>query len=470
MKVQLGGEYASFIESYENTPVRSFRLNMCRSEDIDRARLSRILAGTDKPEEIAHCNFAYYYDDAAPGKTALHEAGACYIQEASAMLPVTMLDVCDSGQKILDLCAAPGGKSTQIADLMNGSGLLVSNEIIPSRALILSENIERMGVANALVISSDPQKLTGRFGGFFDRILVDAPCSGEGMFRKNPEAVSEWSIDNVKMCSERQDMLLDCAASMLSEGGRIVYSTCTFAPSEDEEAVQRFLARHPDFIVCEGPVKLYPHTFRGEGHFAVAFAKRSDTGSTDNGFEPSSGGSCPTGRRSLATMASLRPPASESSKPLNALIDELSIATRETDRKRLLGEWLDNSGFSTVTGNCYDRILTFGESIYLAPEYTCDLTGLKVLRAGIKLGTFKKNRFEPDHALSHCLTKDDVDLYLDLPDDSPEIKQYLSGMTLNCDKDMKGWCLICVDGFGLGWAKAVGGILKNHYPKGLRQG
>ena len=453
MMTQLGGQYDSFIESYKKPPVRSFRLNICRSEGIDCARLSRILAGTDTPEEVAHCSFAYYYDEAAPGKTALHEAGACYIQEASAMLPVTMLDVSDSGQKILDLCAAPGGKSTQIADLMNGSGLLVSNEIIPSRALILSENIERMGVANALVISSDPQKLTGRFGGFFDRILVDAPCSGEGMFRKNPEAVSEWSIDNVKMCSERQDMLLDCAVSMLSEGGRIVYSTCTFAPLEDEETVERFLKRHPDFIVCEGPVKLYPHTFRGEGHFAVAFMRRSEIGNgIVSGFSPSSGG-----RRNAA-------------KPLNALIDELSSTARETDRKRLLGEWLDNSGFSTAAGNCYDRILTFGDSIYLAPEYICDLSGLKVLRAGIKLGTFKKNRFEPDHALSHCLTKDDVDLYLDLPNDSGEIKQYLSGMTLNCDKDMKGWCLICVDGFGLGWAKAVGGILKNHYPKGLRQG
>ncbi len=391
--------------------------------------MSRVFTGCDKPQSVQHCGFAYYYDNAEPGKSAYHEAGAYYIQEASATLPVTMLSVDGSGQRVLDLCAAPGGKSTQIADLMNGQGVLVSNEIIPSRASILSENIERMGVENALVISSDPVKLCDRFPGYFDRILVDAPCSGEGMFRRNPEAVSEWSLDNVKMCAKRQDMLLDCAVSMLSEDGRIVYSTCTFSPEEDEEAVERFLSRHPEFEVCEGPVKLYPHTFRGEGHFAVALAK-SDSRCPTPSAKPLNGELLPQKTRNVP------------------LPDEISLLKKQFDRARLL---------------------EFGDSLYYTPEIMPDITGLKVLRAGIKLGTFKKNRFEPDHALSHCLTKDDVKLCVDLAADSVEVKQYLAGMTLSCDKDMKGWCLVCVDGFPLGWGKAAGGVLKNHYPKGLRK-
>ncbi len=444
MRTQLGDDYGEFIKCYDQSAVRSLRLNTRKIKSIDHAHMSRIFTGCSAPEPVEHCGSAYYYDDALPGKLAYHEAGAYYIQEASAMLPVTMLSVDGSGQRVLDLCAAPGGKSTQIADLMNGQGVLVSNEIIPSRASILSENIERMGVENALVISSDPVKLCDRFPGYFDRILVDAPCSGEGMFRRNPEAVSEWSLDNVKMCAERQDMLLDCAVSMLSGDGRIVYSTCTFSPEEDEEAVERFLSRHPEFEVCEGPVKLYPHTFRGEGHFAVAFM-RSGIGSRPTpAVNPKNGEAF-----FQKTWSALL---------LDEVFNESSNVTRGNERKRLLGKRFDHS-----------RLIEFGESIYLAPEFMPDITGLKVLRAGIKLGTFKKNRFEPDHALSHCLTKDDVKLCVDLAADSVEVKQYLAGMTLNCDKDMKGWCLVCVDGFPLGWGKAAGGVLKNHYPKGLRK-
>ena len=271
MKDMLADEYDRFIACYDMPPVKSLRLNIRRIDPLSYAQMSRKFTGCDDPKRVDVYPHGYYYEDERPGKSAYHEAGAYYIQEASAMLPATLLDIDGSSLKVLDLCAAPGGKSTQIADMMNGRGLLVSNEIIPSRASVLSENIERLGVENALVISADPVDLADRFPCFFDRILVDAPCSGEGMFRRNPEAVKEWSPENVDMCAKRQDMILDCAANMLASGGKIVYSTCTFSPEEDEGSTERFLERHPEFSICDAPQRLYPHKFRGEGHFAVSF-------------------------------------------------------------------------------------------------------------------------------------------------------------------------------------------------------
>ncbi len=444
MRTQLGADIEAFMKCYDLPAHKSLRMNTRRISPVDCARMSKVFTGSETPENVQHCPFSYYYDDATPGRSAYHEAGAYYIQEASAMLPVTMLGADDSGLRILDLCAAPGGKSTQIADLMNGYGLLVSNEIIPSRAAVLSGNIERMGVENALVTSEDPVKLSGHFPAFFDRILVDAPCSGEGMFRKNPEAVSEWSLENVEMCAKRQDMLLDCAVLMLSKGGRIVYSTCTFSPEEDEGAVERFLERHPEFSVCDGPVKMYPHTCRGEGHFAVAFACSEDS----EARRPEA-----DGRRD----ATKRVPQTRIGEDcLNLLVSFLEETLA------------DDSDFLRKVKGSPERLMKFGDSISFVPEQMPDISGLKVLRAGIKLGTFKKNRFEPDHALSHCLTKEDVRYCIDLDADSNEIRQYISGMTINCDKEMKGWCLVFAGGFGLGWGKASQGVLKNHYPKGLR--
>nr|MCR5673569.1 RsmB/NOP family class I SAM-dependent RNA methyltransferase [Lachnospiraceae bacterium] len=275
MKLQLGDDFDSFVKCMEEPCYKALRLNRCKISPVEYASMCRLVAGL-KCEEVSWWPGAFYYDDAEPGKHPLHAAGSYYIQEPSAMIPVTMLDINDSGLKVLDLCAAPGGKSSQIADLMQGCGLLVSNEIIPSRASILSENTERMGVVNALVLNEEPAVLAGRFPAFFDRILVDAPCSGEGMFRKNPEAASEWSPENVNMCAQRQNMLLDVAASMLAPGGKIVYSTCTFSPEEDEGAADRFLAAHPEFEIAGGPEHIYPHTHKGEGHFAVSFIRSAE--------------------------------------------------------------------------------------------------------------------------------------------------------------------------------------------------
>ncbi|MCR5301901.1 MAG: RsmF rRNA methyltransferase first C-terminal domain-containing protein [Lachnospiraceae bacterium] len=425
MKSQLGSEYADFISCYDLPCKKALRFNRSKTSPVDYALMCRILTGKDAPEEVRCWSGAFMYSDDGPGASPLHEAGVFYIQEPSAMLPVTLLDVDDSSLKVLDLCAAPGGKSTQITDLMRGRGLLVSNEVIQKRAAVLSGNIERMGIANALVISADPDRLAERFPAYFDRILVDAPCSGEGMFRKNPEAVKEWSEDNVKMCATRQKWLLDCASLMLSPGGRIVYSTCTFSPEEDEEVTEHFLKTHPEFTIEDGPYKMYPHTFPGEGHYAVSFV-HGDTAS--------------------------RRTAPELPKEQSACVFE--------------GIPLPSA---VSSDNMNERIVRFGESVYIAPEYMPDLDGLKVCRTGLKIGTYKKNRFDPDHALSHALTKDEADHFIDLAPDSPEVRGYLSGMTLNCDKDIKGWCLVTVMGYPLGWGKAVGGVLKNHYPSGLRK-
>ncbi len=443
MRQQLGDDLDEYLSAMDQPPVRSLRLNRRKIFPVDYARTSRICAGSDTPEPVIFCEGAYYYEDYEPGKSSLHEAGAYYIQEASAMLPATLLDATDSGQKILDLCAAPGGKSTQIADLMCGRGLLVSNEIMSNRASVLSENIERLGVENALVLNHDPNELAVRFPAFFDRILVDAPCSGEGLFRRQPEAVSQWSLENVKMCADRQDMILDCAAAMLAPSGKIVYSTCTFSPEEDEGSTERFLSRHPEFEICDEPKHLYPQSAKCEGHFAVSFVRKDffDAANTVNA------GIDATQKVKNNVISSIEKTL------LSSFLNE--TLTEKCPHRRLIEE---QSG----------RIVRFGDSIYLAPEYLPDLTGLKVKRAGLKLGTFMKNRFEPDHALSHALTPDEVRFSVDLPHDSMEIKQYLGGMTINCDKDMKGWCIVCTEGFALGWGKAGGGVVKNHYPKGLR--
>ncbi len=437
MKDMLGDRFGDYMEALKCPPVKALRLNMLRVPSVDIARVSRISCASDDPEPVSWQENAFYYESDVPGKSPLFEAGAYYIQEPSAMIPVTMLGVDDGGMKVLDLCAAPGGKTTQIADRMKGKGLLVANEIVGQRAQILSENTERLGVANALVCSHEPSFLADRFPAFFDRILVDAPCSGEGMFRKNPEAMDQWSEENVKMCASRQADILDNAAKMLSPGGMMVYSTCTFSYDEDEGAVNGFLSRHPEFEITDGPKRVYPFDVKGEGHFAVSLKK--------------AGEACPSENpRVLGKKQVL-------SKAEDALLSDFCEAVLKDDCP--LKEMINDRS----------RIVRFGSSIYLAPDHMCDISSMKVLRSGVKLGTFLKNRFEPDHALSHVLGPEDVRCYVNYFWDSQEAKDFINGMTLSCDASIKGWCIVCVENIALGWGKASGGVIKNHYPKGLRK-
>lgn len=452
IKGMLKEEYPMFMQSYDKEPCHALRINTLkchRDHFLEKAPFQ--LA------EVPWSQTGYYYDkDDRPGRHPYHDAGVYYIQEASAMAPVEYLDP-RPGERILDLCGAPGGKSTQIAAKMKGQGILVCNEIHPARAKILSENIERMGVCNGIVTNETPQRLAQAWAGYFDRILVDAPCSGEGMFRKNPKAWEEWSLDHVQMCARRQQEILSSAARMLKPGGRLVYSTCTFAPEEDEGTVVHFLEEHPEFFaVCSHrypgmepgtpawvrgcaheeekeeallrTIRLWPHKIKGEGHYLAVLQKE---GAIDQGRERN--------------------------KSLIKGISKKACREYLEFQKEHLKE-LDFSGIYVM----------FGEQLYLAPEGTMDLAGLKVLRPGLHLGTVKKNRFEPSHALALALHTNQAVHVLDLPWDSQDILDYLKGLALNVQGE-QGWYLIAVDGFSLGWGKLSKTSMKNHYPKGLRR-
>ena len=344
------------------------------------------------------------------------------------MAPVALLDP-QPGEWVCDLCAAPGGKTTQIAGRMAGEGFLLCNEYNPKRAKILSRNIERMGIANALVTNAHPEDLAKRLPGFFDRVLVDAPCSGEGMFRKEEAAVTDWSQETVEMCARRQREILHSAAQLVRPGGRLVYSTCTFAPEENEQTVEAFLKDHPEFSPVQmhadwftpsgaGQYRLWPHKLRGEGHFAAVLQR-----------------------------------AGEDTCEGNTLMGEkLPKAWQEFAREL---------GIRLPSG----KAITFGAALYWAPEDTPPLQGLKVLRPGLELGAVKKDRFEPAHGLALWLsTCKNEQSY---PADSREIRKYLGGDVV--PSAQKGWCMIKADGYSLGWGKGDGSVLKNHYPKGLRR-
>ena len=486
MKLLLGGEYEEFLEALEQERYQALRVNPMK---MDREEFLRKAPFSLAPVPWEENGFYYKKEETPqqPGKHPWHEAGVYYIQEPSAMSAVPFLEACP-GERILDLCAAPGGKSTQIAAAMRGEGLLICNEIHPARAAILSENIERMGVRNALVLNETPDRLADRFPGFFDRILVDAPCSGEGMFRKNEAAGEEWSPENVQMCAERQREILEYAYQMLRPGGRFCYSTCTFAPAEDEGSIGWLLKKHPDLYVlpvsmpdgfapghpewadmgetgemeetagqtpgpeagsASGPapglehtMRLWPHRLRGEGHYVAVLEKA---------------GTAETKEQSTAEQEAEKLPAKR---------------TRRRDGEKGLGEkdYAEFSAFAqeNLRVQLSGIYLRFGEQLYLAPEETPVLRGLKVLRPGLHLGTVKKNRFEPSHALALTLRPEDAAHAVSLDTEGRQVKDYLNGLTFPAEGE-KGWYLICADGCSLGWGKLAGGIMKNHYPKGLRK-
>ena len=420
IQAQLGNEYEDFLQSLERPRAVALRFNPLKG-----AQPQLPFVGDNVPWEPQ----GYYYDPAArPGLHPYHEAGVYYLQEASAMSAVAMLDP-QPGERVCDLCAAPGGKTTQIAGRMAGEGFLLCNEYSPKRAKILSQNIERLGVSNALVTNETVDRLAQKLPGFFDRVLIDAPCSGEGMFRKEADAVTDWSQETVEMCAQRQAGILDAGATLLRPGGRLVYSTCTFAPEENEQAVTGFLARNPDFSLENvaapwftpagvGQFRLWPHKLLGEGHFVAVLRKTGD--------EEVQGSICPGEKLPKEWM--------QFSKELGILLPE-------------------------------GKAISFGPTLYWAPPQMPELKGLKVLRPGLQLGEVKKDRFEPAHALALWLRE--CRNTVSLAADSPQIKAYLHGEVLPAES--KGWCLVQVDGYSIGWGKGDGKMLKNHYPKGLRR-
>lgn len=449
MKALLGDEWDDFLYSYDNNRFQALRFNTLKVQSPEEImRILKVL-GISSDKRVLWANEAYYFDEnVRPGKHPYHEMGLYYIQEPSAMSAAALLAP-KPGMRVLDLCAAPGGKSTQLATYLGDSGLLVSNEINTQRSRILSQNIERMGIKNAIVTNEDSFVLASHFPGFFNAIQVDAPCSGEGMFRKLPEAIEQWSMENVAICAARQKEILDNAAVMLKPGGTIVYSTCTFSKEENEDVIEYFLEKHSDFTL-EEMERFWPHKVDGEGHFVAKLVRR---GSVDTGFK--SDRQTKKIKNNKNRKNETKPALTkENMKLLSEFLDE----TISED----MAAWIKNS-----------RLVMFGEQLYRLPDMEVDIKGLKVQRAGLHIGEFKKQRFEPSHSLALALKLNDAKNVVKLTCDNPQTIGFFNGQSVMLSDEQaaeckKGWALVCVDGYTAGWGKVNGTQVKNHYPKGLR--
>lgn len=411
MKGELGDQFPAFLASYDRSAYKGLRVNVAKITVEDFQKISPFALSL-----ITWTNNGFYITEEKPGRHPFHQAGLYYCQEPSAMSAAPLLDVQD-GERVLDLCSAPGGKGTELS-ARNPHGITILNEINFSRAKILSQNVERMGL-NAIVTCASPEQLASEFAGYFDKILVDAPCSGEGMFLKEEYAIPEWSPENVQMCADRQQGILDCANTMLRGGGRLVYSTCTFAPQEDEDQVQHFLNSYPYTLISQK--KIYPHQEQGEGHFVACLQKEE---------------------------------GEEQNKPLMPCkVDKKSQELYRKFEQETFGGKLKMENLCLV-----------GNQLYALPNQ-CPKCGVQVLRAGIQLGEVIKDRFEPSHALAMAVQSQFANC---VPVDEQTAQDYLFGLTIPCNEALKGWCLVTIQGYALGWGKAVNGTLKNHYPKGLR--
>ena len=425
MREMLGDDTPAFLRAMEAPAALALRLNPRRNDAEAAAK-----AYVDAPvpwEPLGR----YLKPGAKPGAAVAHWVGAYYIQEASAMVSAAVLDA-RPGERVLDLCAAPGGKSTQIAAAMDNRGVLVSNDPEPARARALAGNLERMGAANALVVNALPGKLASRWPEIFDAVLVDAPCSGEGMFRRDPDARLEWRPQSPAGCAARQVEILDCAAAMLRPGGRLVYSTCTFNRLENEGSVRAFLNRHPDFAPEDfrlagiggsegGMLRVFPHRVRGDGHFVAKLRK--------------AGAPRPS-----------RPVSCKPNPAARQLLDRLSGEIGP------LPDWLTSM-----------RVSLSGDRLLAVPDDAPDLNGIKVVTPGLWLLRAGRSHIEPEHPLAMAL--DHARLIAAL--DDRQAAAFLAGEALPVDGP-RGWTWVCWHGMPLGWGKQTGDTLKNHLPKGLR--
>lgn len=430
----------AFFASLTEPPTSGIRVNTlkCSVEEL------REISPVELNDPIPWCDQAFFLPEGEkPGTHPYHLAGLFYLQDPSAMTPAEMLDP-KPGELILDLSAAPGGKTTQIAAKLAGQGVLVANEIKNKRLGHLIQNVERWGAANVMVTNETPERLADTFGAIFDRVIVDAPCSGEGMFRKDASARRDWSQDLVLGCAVRQTNILDVAVKLVKPGGCLVYSTCTFSPEEDEGVIAEILRKYPEFKVdalpkengatpgkpewidapeeLSGALRMFPHLIRGEGHFVCRIHRESTAAGKDH----------PTTQGNAHRIA-------------KELWEEFII--------QITDQQFDS-----------DRLFQDKERLYYLPENAPIYANLRVPVPGLWLGYVKKDRFEPAHPLALALDKELIKKRVDLSAESNEVKKYLRGETM--DTEESGWIIVTVDGYPLGWAKAVNGILKNHYPKG----
>lgn len=441
MKELLGEtEYALYEKSFNEPRLYGLRVNTAKIsvEDFVKICPFRIT-----PIPWIHNGF-YYEEEDKPAKHPYYFAGLYYIQEPSAMTPAEVLPVSE-GDKVLDLCAAPGGKSTELGAKLNGKGLLVSNDVSASRAKALLKNIEVFGIGNVLVTCEYPDKLASVFPEFFDKILVDAPCSGEGMFRKDSKLIKSWESEGPDFFAGLQADILKSAAVMLKPGGYLLYSTCTFSQKENEDNIRNFLLMHPDFSLVrifdyegftraynmEEAVRIFPHKMKGEGHFVCLLKKE---------------GELPDERYDINRKTNIKLP-----KELEEFIAELNI---EIDK---------------------GRIVIQGERVYLLPPFINNadmIRNLRTLRTGTLLGEIKKNRFEPSQAFAMILKKEDYSTVVNFSADNPNVIKYLKGETVEAEpSELKGnnkTVLITVDGYPLGWGKINDLTIKNKYLPGWR--
>lgn len=481
MKKLLGeGEYEELIEALGGQRQYGLRVNTLKAEVEGFVKESPF-----QLETIPWTTDGFYISsEASPGKHPYYHAGVYYIQEPSAMLPGRILGALP-GEKILDLCAAPGGKSVQIAAAMKGKGLLVSNDINAERVKALVKNIELCGVKNAIVLNESPEKLAQNFEGYFDRVIIDAPCSGEGMFRKDESAARSWESFKCERCTQLQEPILLSADRLLKPGGTLVYSTCTFSPEEDEQMIAKFMQQHDGYELVEIPkaagieggrpqwadgniaferaARLWPHRVRGEGHFVAKLLKKdipAGIGASDRSDV----------HMSEEGNSIIIPDFSElSGSQCNGTVQvSRSFMVDETVQYDMLPERFHT--FVTDNLNHFPEGVYFlkGRNIYHLPEPPPKLDGLKVAKFGWFLGTFEDNRFEPSHSMVTALEMSAFKRTINLEAAARETNSYLKGETLMLEGE-KGLTAVCVDGWTLGWAKQTGETLKNMYPKGWRR-
>ena len=431
MKELLGDEYDDYLNSFNEKRIHSLRVNNAKISNEEFERICPF-----KIKRIPWIENGYYFDESdRPSKHPYYYAGLYYLQEPSAMTPANVLPI-EKGDIVLDACAAPGGKSLELASKLGDSGLLVSNDISVSRAYSLLKNLELGGHKNIYVMAEDISKLSKKFVKSFDKILIDAPCSGEGMFRKDPSIIKEWEDKGNEYYANLQKDIVKSAVSMLKDGGMMVYSTCTFDKSEDEDIVSYILSLDDDLkleriseyegftrgIDMDEAIRLYPHKLQGEGHF-VALVKK-DTPKT--------------------VTVKKKHVSKIDSKEAEEFI-------------KLIKRDFDDGYFEIINNN-----------LYFIPEYDFEKKGLRILRSGLLMGEIKKHSFEPSMALALNLKMNEFKNVINLSVDDKRVISYLKGETISVPEAKDGWVLVCVNGYSLGFGKMQNGIMKNKYAKEWR--
>ncbi|MDO5415762.1 MAG: RsmB/NOP family class I SAM-dependent RNA methyltransferase [Lachnospiraceae bacterium] len=449
MQELLGEAYPAYLASFEESWNRGLRVN---ERKLDAGRFCAVSGRELEP--VPWISNGFYYDSRwLAAKDPYYYAGLYYLQEPSAMTPASRLPV-EPGDRVLDLCAAPGGKATELGVKLRGKGILFANDISNSRAKALLKNLELFGIPNICVTSETPEKLAGELPGFFDKILVDAPCSGEGMFRKEPDMMKDWLERGPEYYAPLQREILTQAAVLLKPGGLLLYSTCTFSRREDEENILWLLAQNPEMELValpqfpgasdgfglSGVLRLFPYRLKGEGHF-LALLRKKETADAAAVPGHAAGKAVRAGRQELGDFP-------EFAKGLSGGFAGLLASALKQDRVRLIHE-----------------------NLYLLPEEFPEGARLRYLRTGLHLGELKRGRFEPGQAFAMALKASDFSETIHFSKEDERVLRYLKGETLSLlpeEGGRKGWCLVCLEDFPLGWAKGTGAMLKNKYYPGWR--